>query len=131
MLRFRTFDHLISIVGGSFIRLVIKFADQTNAGTGRNTANTMDLLSTSSAEFEDVSTTESEYEREYTNLESGLLPSQPARSKFVYFHQNLFVYFHQNLFSPLNFLVKFFGCSICKLYKIEMDMICKILLLCF
>lgn len=50
-------------------------------GTGRNTANTMDLLSTSSAEFEDVSTTESEYEREYTNLESGLLPSQPARPK--------------------------------------------------
>ena len=125
MLRFRTFDHLISIVGGSFIRLVIKFADQTNAGTGRNTANTMDLLSTSSAEFEDVSTTESEYEREYTNLESGLLPSQPARSKFVYFHQNLLE------FSPLNFLVKFFRCSICKLYKIEMDMICKILLLCF
>ena len=68
---------------------MVKFADRPNPGTGRNTANTMDLLSTSSAEFEDVSTTESEYEREYTNLESGLLPSQPARAKFVVFSTSI------------------------------------------
>ena len=54
------------------------------SGTGRATGNTMDLLSTSSAEFEDLSTTESECDREYTNMEAGLLPSQPARKKLVY-----------------------------------------------
>ena len=51
------------------------------AGTGRNTGATMDLLSTSSAEFDDLSTTESDYDREYNNLESGLLPPQPTRPK--------------------------------------------------
>ncbi|XP_063687838.1 uncharacterized protein LOC134821098 [Bolinopsis microptera] len=56
---------------------------QNGTGTGRNTGATMDLLSTSSAEFDDLSTTESDYDREYNNLESGLLPPQPTRPKVI------------------------------------------------
>ena len=90
--------------------LEMMVADHQNTGTGRNTANTMDLLSTSSAEFEDVSTTESEYEREYTNLESGLLPSQPARPKFVVLSSTVSYFDHLGyLIPPLSSDSYFFG----------------------